>query len=129
MIFEAELRMTIIVMFSPICECDGACKHHHWNTVERRQHYDPHGWRHIIIVRENDSGQPATSWVGPSILSVSQSHGRTTLTDRSHLKNCDSNVLLALTPRLTSQATSTVTPSSSSRSLHTSVLSDCLPGR
>jgi len=61
MIFEAELRTTMVVMFSPICECDGACKQPHWNTVERRQHYDPHGWRHIIIVRENDS-QPPAGW-------------------------------------------------------------------
>jgi len=54
--------------------------------VERGQQalYDPHGWRHIIIVTSATAG-----WVGqaggPSILSVGLSHGNSRL---SHLRNC-----------------------------------------
>jgi len=43
-----------------VCKCDCTCKLHCWNILERRQHYDPHGWRHIkrhiIIVRWRQLG-------------------------------------------------------------------------
>jgi len=59
----------------PVCKCHGACKLRYWNIVERRQHYDPHGWRHIIIVRQRQ--------LGGAKYSVSWSIARPTLADHT----------------------------------------------